>query len=136
MKFEERTFGTSCISHTTFRPAATEDGQQLVYHRLQQYVHILTIMDLSSQAQEGISLVSAFMFETIVTVGVNLLAIVLFVQDKKLRKKRFFLVMNMALADVMLGTVSIPLFVYLSVGSCIYFLSFSAKSLFGFKIWI
>ena len=112
------------ISHTTFRPAATEDGQQLVYHRLQQYVHILTIMDFSSQAQEGISLVSAFMFETIVTVGVNLLAIVLFVQDKKLRKKRFFLVMNMALADVMLEAVSIPLFVYLSVGPYIYFLLF------------
>ena len=33
----------------------------------------------------------------------------------------FFLVMNMALADVMLGAVSIPLFVYLSVGPYILF---------------
>ena len=33
----------------------------------------------------------------------------------------FFLVMNMALADVMLGAVSIPLFVYLSVEPYILF---------------
>ena len=33
----------------------------------------------------------------------------------------FFLVMNMALVDVMLGAVSIPLFVYLSVGPYILF---------------
>ena len=44
------------------------------------------------------------------------MAIILFLQEKKLRKKSLFLVMNMALADVMLGAVSLPLYVYLIVG--------------------
>ena len=45
----------------------------------------------------------------------------------------FFLVMNMALVDVMLGAVSIPLFVYLSVEPYILFhfldITFSQSSL-------
>ena len=72
-----------------------------------------TIKDFPSQAQEGISLVSAFIFESVMIVGGNLLTIILFVREKKLRKKSLFLVMNMALADVMLGAVSLPWFVYL-----------------------
>ena len=75
-----------------------------------------TIIDFPSQAQEGVLLVSAFIFETVMIVGGNLLTIILFVREKKLRKKSLFLVMNMALADVMLGAVSLPLFVYLFVG--------------------
>ena len=39
-----------------------------------------------------------------------------FAREKKLRKKSLFLVMNMALADVMLGAVSLPLLVYFSAG--------------------
>ena len=46
----------------------------------------------------------------------NMLVIILFAREKKLRKKSLFLVMNMALADVLLGAVSLPLFVYLLVG--------------------
>ena len=44
------------------------------------------------------------------------MAIILFVQEKKLRKKSLFLVMNMAFADVMLGAEALPLYVYLIVG--------------------
>ena len=68
-----------------------------------------------SQAQ-GIAMVTAFMFESGIIVGGNMLAIILFSKEKKLRKKSLFLVMNMALADVMLGAVSLPLYVYFFIG--------------------
>ena len=65
------------------------------------------------QAQ-GIAMVTAFMFESGLIVGGNMLAIILFAKEKP-RKKSLLLVMNMALADVMLGAVSLPLYVYLVI---------------------
>ena len=56
------------------------------------------------------------MIEAVLIVGGNLLTIFLFVLEKKLRKKSLLLVMNMAFADVMLGAVSLPLYIYLRVG--------------------
>ena len=73
------------------------------------------MLGFPSQAQ-GIAMVTAFMFESGLIVGGNMLAIILFAKEKKLRRKSLFLVMNMALADVMLGAVSLPLYVYLIVG--------------------
>ena len=58
-------------------------------------------------------MVTAFMFESGLIVGGNMLAIILFAKEKKLRKKSLFLVMNMATADVMLGAVALPLYVHL-----------------------
>lgn len=43
----------------------------------------------------------------------NLLTIILFVAKKRLRKKSLFLVVNMAFADLMLGAVSLPIYIYL-----------------------
>ena len=73
-----------------------------------------------SQAQ-GIAMVTAFMFESGLIVGGNMLAIILFAKEKKLRRKSLFLVMNMALADVMLGAVSafVCLFVYRTLPSAV-----------------
>ena len=42
----------------------------------------------------------------------NLLTIVLFAVNRKLRKRSLFLVINMACADLMLGTVSLPIYIY------------------------
>ena len=72
------------------------------------------MLEFPSQTQ-GITLVIAFMVESRLILGGNVLAIILFLQEKKLRKKSLFLVMNMALADVMLGAVALPLY-YLIVG--------------------
>ena len=74
-----------------------------------------TMTDTPSKAQ-GIAVVTAFMFESAIIVMGNVLAIILFAREKKLRKKSLFLVMNMAVADVMLGAVSLPLYVYLLGG--------------------
>ena len=78
-----------------------------------------------SQAQ-GIAMVTVFMFESGLIVGGNMLAIILFAKEKKLRKKSLFLVMNMATADVMLGAVALPLYVYLIVGP--YYQLWTAKA--------
>ena len=74
-----------------------------------------TMTDTPSKAQ-GRAVVTTFMFESAIIVMGNMLVIILFAREKKLRKKSLFLVMNMALADVMLGAVALPLYVYLIVG--------------------
>ncbi|CAH3030615.1 unnamed protein product [Porites evermanni] len=63
-----------------------------------------------SYQAKGIALSSALVFEGVLIFGANLLAIFLFVLEKKLRKKSLFLVINMSLADTMLGAVSLPFF--------------------------
>ena len=77
------------------------------------------MLEFPAQTQ-GIALVIAFMVESGLILGGNVLAIIIFLQEKKLRKKSLFLVMNMALADVMLGAVALPLYVYLIVGPSYY----------------
>ena len=56
----------------------------------------------------------ALALEAVVIFLGNLLTIVLFTFNKKLRnKKSLYLVMNMAFADLVWGGASLPLFVYL-----------------------
>ena len=65
--------------------------------------------------------------EAVVIVLGNLLTIVLFTFNKKLRnKKSLYLVINMAFADLVLGGASLPLFVYLvtTTRSRLYFSAF------------
>ena len=81
--------------------------------------------DTPSKAQ-GIAMITTFMFESTIIVMGNMLVIILFAREKKLRKKSLFLVMNMALADVMLGAVALPLYVYLIVGP--YYQLWTAKA--------
>ncbi|XP_078363750.1 adenosine receptor A3-like [Oculina patagonica] len=68
-------------------------------------------MTVPSKA-EGIALCSAFILTSVFIVVGNLLTIVLFAANKGLRKKSLFLVINMAVADLMLGTVSLPIYIY------------------------
>ena len=69
-----------------------------------------------SSRTEGIALCSAFVIEAVLIVFGNVLTIVLFALKKRLPKKSLFLVVNMAFADVILGAVSLPFFVFLVVG--------------------
>ena len=65
---------------------------------------------------EGIVLSSAFVVEAVLIAFGNLLTVVLFAFNRKLRRKSLFLIINMALSDAMLGAVCLPLYVYLIVG--------------------
>ena len=65
---------------------------------------------------EGITLSVVFLLEAVLIVTGNLLTIGLFAKEKKLRKKSLFLVVNMAFADLISGAVSLPLYVYSSIG--------------------
>ena len=65
-----------------------------------------------SSGTEGIALCSAFVIEAVLIVFGNVLTIVLFALKKRLPKKSLFLVVNMAFADVILGAVSLPFFVF------------------------
>ena len=64
---------------------------------------------------EGIALCTAFILVFVFIVLGNLLTIVLFVVNRSRRKKSFLLVINMAFADLMLGILSLPLYI-LDVG--------------------
>ena len=65
---------------------------------------------------EGITLSNVFLLEAVLIVAGNFLTICLFAKEKKVRKKSLFLVVNMAFADLMSGVVSLPLYVYTSIG--------------------
>ena len=53
-----------------------------------------TMTDTPSKAQ-GRAMVAALMFESAIIVKGNMLVIILFARERKLRKKSLFLVMNM-----------------------------------------
>ena len=61
---------------------------------------------------EGIAWCCAFILTTLLVVAGNLLTIVLFAANKSLRRKSLFLVINMAFADLMLGTLSMPGYIF------------------------
>ena len=58
-------------------------------------------------------MVSALILISIFSVTGKLLTIVLFVLSKNLRNKSLFLVINMAFADPMLGTLSLPSYIFI-----------------------
>lgn len=61
---------------------------------------------------KGVAWCSAFVAISFFIIVGNSLAITVFALNKKLRKKSFLLVINMACADFMLGALSLPLFIY------------------------
>ena len=61
---------------------------------------------------EAIAWYSAFSLMSLLIVTGNLLTIVLFVIYKKVRKDFFLLVFNMACADLLIGAVSLPVYIY------------------------
>ena len=64
---------------------------------------------------EAIAWCSAFSVISVLIVSGNLLTIVLFAIYKKVRKNFFFLVINMACADLMLGAVSLPIYIFKAI---------------------
>ena len=83
--------------------------------RLYQYLTGVNYDEVSIQNRRNSSL-QHYRDWGCLNVGGNLLTIILFTPKKKLRKKSLLLVINMAFADMMLGALSLPLFVYLRVG--------------------
>ena len=65
------------------------------------------LWNLPSKA-EGITLCCVVALEALLMVLGNLLMVVLFALNKTLQKKTFYLVVNMAVADLILGAVIMP----------------------------
>ena len=61
---------------------------------------------------EGIALCTAFSLSFVFIFVRNLLTVVLFLQQTRDFARSLFLVINMAFADLMLGTVSLPIYIY------------------------
>ena len=73
-------------------------------------------MNITSESNvtstKGIAWCGAFVVATLLVVLGNLLTIGLFAANKSLRRKSLFLVINMAFADLMLGTLSMPGYIF------------------------
>ena len=61
---------------------------------------------------EGIAVCSAFILTSVLIFAGNLLTVVLFTLNEGLRKRSLFLIINMAFADLMLGAVTLPFYMY------------------------
>ena len=61
---------------------------------------------------EGIALCSAFILTFVFVVAGNSITIILFAMNRSLRKKQLFLPINMAIADLLLGAVTLPIYIY------------------------
>ncbi|XP_068707594.1 histamine H2 receptor-like [Montipora foliosa] len=60
---------------------------------------------------EGIAVCTVFIVADVFIVSGNLLTLVLFASSKKLRKRSLFMVINMAFSDLLLGILTLPVFI-------------------------
>ena len=65
---------------------------------------------------EGIAVCSVFIVADVFIVSGNLLTLALFALSKKLRKRSLFMVINMAFSDLLLGSLTLPIYIVI-VGS-------------------
>lgn len=70
----------------------------------------------SPSKSAGIAFCSVYALEAVLITGGNLLTVVLFALNRNLRKKSLFQVINMSFADLMLGAVSLPIYIYIEGG--------------------
>ena len=61
---------------------------------------------------EGVALCTAFILTFVFIVVGNLLTIALFAVNRRLRKRSLLLVINMAFSDLMLGTLTLTIYIY------------------------
>ena len=66
---------------------------------------------------EGIAVCSALIWSSVLIIAGNLLTLLLFAVTKPLRRKSLFLVMNMAFADLMLGAIPLPFYIFFVGGN-------------------
>ena len=74
-------------------------------------------VELFPSKVEGAVFCSVLATEAALIVASNLLTLFLFAVTKKLRKRSLFLICSMACADLMIGTLSLPGYIYLYVGN-------------------
>ena len=86
-------------------------------------VNVLDLATVPISRPEGIAwCISLSFLSTFIVVG-NLLIIILFAVNKRVRKKSLYFVINMASADLMLGTLGLPLYVKFFISTDYYRIS-------------
>ena len=86
-------------------------------------VNDLVLATVPISRPEGIAWCISLSFLSFFTVVGNLLIIILFAVNKRVRKKSLYFVINMASADLMLGTLGLPLYVKFFISTDYYRLS-------------
>lgn len=98
------------------------NGNEFRKHRLATKCVLVNLTTNAPSKVAGIVFCSAFILEAVLVVVGNLLTIVVFAVNRNLRKKSLLLVINMAFADLISGTVFLPTNTYLVGGE--------------FKLWL
>lgn len=98
------------------------NGKEFRKHRLATKCVLVNLTTNAPSKVAGIVFCSAFILEAVLVVVGNLLTIVVFAVNRNLRKKSLLLVINMAFADLISGTVFLPRNTYLVGGE--------------FKLWL
>ena len=65
---------------------------------------------------EAIAWCVAFSTEALAVVIINLLTVVIFATNRQLRKRKYYLLFNLAIADFIVGAVAMPYFLYIFGG--------------------
>ena len=86
-------------------------------------VNVLDLATVPISRPEGIAWCISLSFLSIFTFVGNLLIIILFSVNKRVRKKSLYFVISMASADLMLGTLGLPLYVKFFISTDYYRLS-------------
>ena len=86
-------------------------------------VNVLDLATVPISRPEGIAWCISLSFLSFFTVVGNLLIIILFAVNKRVRKKSLYFVINMASADLMLGTLGLPLYVKFFISTDYYRIS-------------
>ena len=71
-----------------------------------------TLFPTSFSQTDGVIWCTSLVLVSLFVVIGNVLTLAMFALNKKLRKKSFLLVINMAFADLMLGALALPLYIY------------------------
>ena len=93
---------------------------------------------------EGIAWCTVFALVSFFIAVGNLLTIVLFAANKRVRKKSLYLVINMALADLLLGAFALPIYIYILISNSYQFsltnvnwtLAYVYVLSYGISIWV
>ena len=61
---------------------------------------------------EGIVFVVAYLLESLAIIIANIFTIAVFLKNKQMRKRPFYLLVNLAVSDLLVGTIAVPVFIH------------------------
>lgn len=97
------------MTHSMFNPGYMPDENDTFWN--QNDLNSTFNSEPRTGKPEAVFWCSLFIIEAVLIATGNLLAVFVFVRNRRLRKRRFYLMINLALSDALVGVVAMPLFI-------------------------